>query len=45
MDVVRKIENAEKDSRDKPVLDVIIADCGSIPVPQPYSVDKADAEE
>lgn len=45
MDVVRKIEALKTDSRDKPAQDVVIADSGSIPVKEPYSVDKADAEE
>lgn len=45
MDVVRKIEALSTDSRDKPSKDVVIADCGSIDVPEPYSVEKTDAEE
>lgn len=45
MKVVRKIEAVGTDSRDKPKVDVVIADCGSIPVAEPFSVDKADAEE
>ncbi|XP_037036525.1 peptidyl-prolyl cis-trans isomerase 5 [Bradysia coprophila] len=45
MNVVRKIEALSTDSRDKPSKDVVIADSGSIPVSEPFSVDKADAEE
>lgn len=45
MDVVRKIESTETDGRDRPVKDVVIADCGSIPVSEPFSVAKADAKE
>ena len=32
MDIVRKIEDVEKGSQDKPVVDVVIADCGEMPV-------------
>lgn len=45
MNVVRKIENTKTDGRDKPAQDVVIADCGTIDVPEPFSTDKADAEE
>jgi len=45
MNVVRKIEAVSTDSRDKPSQEVVIADSGSIPVPEPFSTDKADAEE
>ena len=45
MDVVRKIESSETDGRDRPVKDVVIANCGSIPVSEPFSVAKADATE
>ena len=30
MDIVRKIEDVEKGESDKPVVDVIIADCGEL---------------
>ncbi|KAK9497187.1 hypothetical protein O3M35_004552 [Rhynocoris fuscipes] len=43
MDVVRKIEQVETDNRDKPVIDVIIADCGAETV-EPFSVSKSDAD-
>lgn len=45
MNVVRKIEATKTDGRDKPTLDCVIADSGSLPVAEPFSVDKADAEE
>ena len=45
MSVVRKIERVETDSRDKPIKDVVIADCGSLPVDAPFAVDKAAAQE
>ncbi|XP_055708067.1 peptidyl-prolyl cis-trans isomerase 6 [Phlebotomus papatasi] len=43
MDVVRKIEDTKTDGRDKPVKDVVIADCGSIPVEEQFAVEKDDA--
>lgn len=45
MDVVRKIEASKTDGRDKPSEDVVIADSGSLPVSEPFAVEKADAEE
>ncbi|KAL5288424.1 Ppib family protein [Megaselia abdita] len=45
MDVVRKIENSQTDNRDRPVKDVVIADCGVLPVETPFAVEKADATE
>lgn len=45
MDVVRKVENTSTDSRDKPVKDVLIADCGAESVATPFAVEKADATE
>lgn len=44
-DVVRKIENTDKDSGDRPKKDVLIADCGSIAVETPFAVSKEPAEE
>ncbi|PSN51245.1 Peptidyl-prolyl cis-trans isomerase B [Blattella germanica] len=44
-DVVRKIENTKTDSRDKPVQDVTIVDCGAETVEEPFSVSKDDATE
>lgn len=45
MDVVRKIENSEKDGRDKPLKDVVIADCGSLEVASPYTVERESVKE
>jgi len=45
MDIVRKIESTKTDGRDKPEKDVTISNCGSEPIPEPYSVAKEDAEE
>jgi peptidyl-prolyl cis-trans isomerase B (cyclophilin B) len=45
MDVVRKIESTKTDSRDRPVKDVIIVDCGAEEVTEPFSVSKEDATE
>lgn len=45
MDVVRKIENTKTDSRDRPVKDVVIVDCGAEEVTEPFSVSKDDATE
>ncbi|KAM9816145.1 peptidyl-prolyl cis-trans isomerase B [Syngnathus typhle] len=40
MDVVKKIENTKTDSRDKPLKDVVIKDCGVIKVDEPYAIGK-----
>ncbi|XP_021262397.1 peptidyl-prolyl cis-trans isomerase B [Numida meleagris] len=40
MDVVRKVENTKTDSRDKPLKDVTIADCGTIEVDKPFAIAK-----
>lgn len=45
MDVVRKIEKSSTDSRDRPLNDVIIVDCGAEPVDEPFGVAKEDARE
>ncbi|XP_078388578.1 peptidyl-prolyl cis-trans isomerase B-like [Cetorhinus maximus] len=39
-DVVKKIEASKTDSRDKPLKDVVIADCGKIEVEKPYAIAK-----
>ncbi|XP_059801875.1 peptidyl-prolyl cis-trans isomerase B [Hypanus sabinus] len=39
-DVVEKIENLRTDARDKPLKDVVIADCGKIEVEKPYAIAK-----
>jgi peptidyl-prolyl cis-trans isomerase B (cyclophilin B) len=43
--VVREIESTKTDSRDRPVSDVIIVDCGAEEVAEPFSVSKEDATE
>ncbi|KAJ7398746.1 Casein kinase I isoform gamma-1 [Pitangus sulphuratus] len=40
MDVVRKVENTKTDSRDKPLKDVAIVDCGTIEVEKPFAIAK-----
>uniref|UniRef100_A0A6B2EGP1 Peptidyl-prolyl cis-trans isomerase n=1 Tax=Phlebotomus kandelakii TaxID=1109342 RepID=A0A6B2EGP1_9DIPT len=47
MDVVRKIEDTKTDGRDKPLKDVTIVDCGSIPMTpeEHFAVEKSDATE
>jgi len=45
MKTIRKVEGTETDPRDKPLKDVTIVDCGAEEVAEPFSVDKADAEE
>ncbi|CAO1372751.1 unnamed protein product [Diamesa serratosioi] len=45
MSIIRKIEAGATDSRDKPANEVKITNSGSIPVPEPFSVEKADATE
>jgi len=45
MNVVRQIENSEKDGHDRPTKDVVIADSGSLPVDTPFSVAKEPAKE
>lgn len=43
MDVIRKIEGSKTDNRDRPVQDVVIDDCGSEQVDEPFGVSKDDA--
>lgn len=43
--MIRKIESLKTDSRDRPVNDVIIIDCGAEEVSEPFSVSKEDATE
>jgi peptidyl-prolyl cis-trans isomerase B (cyclophilin B) len=45
MSVVRKIESTKTSRGDKPEKDVVIADCGSLPVDTPFAVEKAPAKE
>lgn len=42
-DVVRKIEAVKTNSQDRPEKEVVIADCGTIDVKEPFSVEKTDA--
>lgn len=39
-EVVRKVEGTKTDGRDKPLKDVIIADCGKIEVEKPFAIAK-----
>lgn len=43
--IVRKIESTKTDGRDKPVEDIVIADCGVLPVPEPFTTEKEDAKD
>jgi len=43
MDIVRKIEKTNTDSRDRPQEDIVIADSGAETVAEPFSVSKDDA--
>ncbi|XP_060832158.1 peptidyl-prolyl cis-trans isomerase 5 [Bombus pascuorum] len=45
MDVVRKIENVNTDTRDRPTKDVVIADCDAEIVAEPFSVSKESATD
>ncbi|BFZ02468.1 hypothetical protein BsWGS_05507 [Bradybaena similaris] len=45
MSVVRKIESTATDGRDKPLEDIVIADCGVLPVPEPFTTEKEDAKD
>ncbi|KAL5482236.1 hypothetical protein EMCRGX_G022536 [Ephydatia muelleri] len=39
MEVVSDVENTAIASRDRPMVDVVIADCGTLPVEAPFSLD------
>ena len=39
-DVVRNIEKVETGSNNRPVEDVVISDCGVIPVEEPFAAEK-----
>ena len=43
--LVRKIENVKKDGRDKPLQDVVISDCGSLPLEEAFHVPKQAVKE
>jgi len=45
MKVVRKIENLSTNANDKPLRNVVIADCGTLPVNQPFEVPKSPSPE
>ncbi|KAJ8673748.1 hypothetical protein QAD02_005010 [Eretmocerus hayati] len=45
MNVIREIENTKTDNADKPIRDIIIADCGVEKVEKPFAVSKSDADE
>jgi len=45
MDIVRKIEKAGTDNRDRPLADVVIADSGAETVEEPFAVSKEDATD
>jgi len=45
MDIIRKIEDSECDGRDRPLKPVVIANSGSIPVDEPFAVDKKGSDE
>lgn len=42
MDVVRKIENLKTKGNDKPAEDVVIADSGTLPVDEPFNIERED---
>ncbi|EEC14489.1 peptidyl-prolyl cis-trans isomerase, putative, partial [Ixodes scapularis] len=45
MDVVRKVEKVQTNSRDKPTKEVKIVDCGVLTVETPFATARADATE
>lgn len=45
MDIVRKIEASKTDGRDRPSLEVVIADSGAEQVTEPFGVAKSDATD
>lgn len=44
MDVVRKIEKSKTGNRDKPKMEIKIADCGSLKVSMPFEVEKTSVK-
>ncbi len=45
MNVIKKVENNPTDGRDRPLKEVKIVNSGTIPVDEPFAVEKADATE
>jgi len=43
MNVVRKVEQAKTNDKDRPIEDIIIADCGSLNVDKPFITDPKSA--
>jgi peptidyl-prolyl cis-trans isomerase B (cyclophilin B) len=44
MSVVRVVESTKTGANDRPVEDIVIADCGTLPVDAPFSVARDDAK-
>ena len=44
MSVVRAVEHTKTGANDRPVEDVVIADCGTLPVDAAFSVAREDAK-
>lgn len=38
-DVLNKLEQADTGSRDRPVKDIVVTECGSIDVKEPYNIE------
>nr|AEJ08751.1 cyclophilin B-like protein [Crassostrea ariakensis] len=45
MDIFRKMENTPTDSNDRPLTEIIVARCGSLPVDKPFRVDLKPSPE
>lgn len=45
MNVVREIENTKTQAGDRPVDDVVIENCGELPLDAPFDTDKAAVSE
>jgi len=45
MDIIKKIGSTKTDGSDRPLQNVVIADCGTIPVETPFAVSKTDADD
>ena len=42
-DIIEKVGRTPTSSSDKPLKDIVIADCGELPVDEPFAVTKDDA--